>query len=148
MFTIRPLTRYEYVWIRSKDFAHLYSHLSETEPMPEKEYEEWYKFITNNPLATLFGVIENDTKLIGIGSLWLQPKYYHNQMNAGFIEDIIIDRPYRKKGLGKQLVKYIVDYGKNEKKCYKINLYCDSDLDKFYGANGFKKMKSGMEIRF
>ena len=148
MFTIRPLSRYEYSWINSCDFARLYAQLAPTEELPHKKYETWYRFITESPFATLFGVTENDTTLIGTGILWIQPKYYRKQMNAGYIEDIIVDQSYRKKGLGKQLIKCMVDYAKNEKNCYKINLYCESNLETFYEANGFKKTKSGMEIRF
>ena len=44
---------------------------------------------------------------------------------------------YRTKGLGKKMIKYIVDYCKRNK-FYKITLTCHENLIPFYEKNNFE----------
>ena len=54
----------------------------------------------------------------------------------GHIEDVIIDPMYRGKQLGKQLIQYIIEYGKTIK-LRKIRLNCDEKVLNFYIKNKF-----------
>ena len=69
----------------------------------------------------------------------------------GFIENIITDEEYRRRGIGKKLVKMAVEYGK-ENNCYKIVLLSSAkrkEAHLFYKDCGFDgDSKRGFEIRF
>ena len=65
---------------------------------------------------------------------------------AGHIEDIVVDEKVKGKMLGIQLVKELIKVGE-AKGCYRISLFCDKKLVKFYERNGFK-VNSVMMKRF
>ena len=56
---------------------------------------------------------------------------------AGHIEDIVVDTSVRGKMLGVKLIKELVEIGQ-KLGCYRITLFCDKKLIKFYERNGFK----------
>jgi GNAT superfamily N-acetyltransferase len=49
-----------------------------------------------------------------------------------------VSKSFRGNNYGKLLIQYLVEEAK-KKECYKITLYCDEKLEKFYGLNGFYK---------
>jgi len=83
-------------------------------------------------------VYEKDNNLIGTGSLLIEAKMTYNISYLGHIENIFVDEIYRKKGIGKQIVEYLVNYAK-EKLCYRIDLACADTLINFYKGLGFNK---------
>ena len=150
MYKIRPLTRYEYVWIDSQALHALFSQLTESTLLTDKQFLQWFKEIHENPCFTLFGIMTSPKKypkLIGVGTLWTQPKYYRNKGKSGHIEDIIIDKSHQKKGLGKQLVKYIIDYAKNNG-CYKVQLHCSEEMKPFYEELDLQNISRSMTRYF
>ena len=70
--------------------------------------------------------------------------------SIGFIENVITDTEYRRKGIGKKLIKMAIDYGK-ENNCYKIVLLSNvkrKEAHLFYEGCGFDgNSKRGFEIR-
>ena len=61
---------------------------------------------------------------------------YKTYNKFGHIEDVVVDKDHRNKGIGKLLINSLVDYGiKNG--CYKISLNASCELSKFYTSNGF-----------
>ena len=146
LYEIRAITRYEHVWIHTETLHHLFSQLTTSRLLTQHQFENWFNNVHANPCFTLFGVIESkhkDPKLVGVGTLWIQPKYYRDNGKSGHIEDIIIDKEHRKKGLGKSLVKYITDYAKG-KGCYKAQLHCAPEKQSFYEDIGFKNNSKSM----
>lgn len=122
----------------------------------KSDYEEYIKLITefrpvNNHITketfeniydiifknSIIFVIEIDNKLVASGKLLIEQKFIHNLAKYGYIEDIIVSKENRNNGLGEKLVKYIVDYCK-ENKFYKITLTCDEKLINFYKKNNFE----------
>ena len=122
----------------------------------KSDYEEYIKLITefrpvNNHITketfeniydiifknSIIFVIEIDNKLVASGKLLIEQKFIHNLAKYGYIEDIIVSKENRNNGLGKKIVKYIVDYCK-ENKFYKITLTCDEKLINFYKKNNFE----------
>ena len=122
----------------------------------KSDYEEYIKLITefrpvNNHITketfeniydiifknSIIFVIEIDNKLVASGKLLIEQKFIHNLAKYGYIEDIIVSKENRNNGLGKKIVKYIVDYCK-ENKFYKITLTCDEKLVNFYKKNNFE----------
>jgi len=144
MYTIRILTRYEYSWITTENIHHLFSQLTNSTLLTQKEFETWYKEIYKTSNSILFGVTIKNT-LVGIGSLWVEKKYYKGK--SGHIEDIIIDKNHQNQGLGKKLLKFITETAK-ERGCYKVQLHCKPELKSFYEKLNFKNNTCSMQMYF
>ena len=93
----------------------------------------WESFKSNSSSNSIVGIY-ND-KVIAYGSIIVENKIRGDI--AGHIEDIVVDNTVRGKMVGVKLVKELVDIGKT-KGCYRITLFCDEKLIKFYERNGFK----------
>ena len=69
----------------------------------------------------------------------------------GFIENVITDENYRRKGIGKKLMEMAIEYGKKNN-CYKVVLLSSvkrKEAQLFYEDCGFNgSSKRGFEIRF
>lgn len=96
-------------------------------------------FISNlNPNRHIIVVYEKDNEVIGTGSLLIEPKLTYNISYLGHIENIFVDEKHRNKGIGKQIIEYLVDYAR-EKLCYRIDLACEEKLIPLYKGLGFNK---------
>ena len=95
--------------------------------------EAWSNFISNTGSNSIVGVYNK--KIVAYGSIVVENKIRGEV--AGHIEDIVVDTNVRGKMLGVKLVKELVEIGKNFG-CYRITLFCDKKLIKFYERNGFK----------
>ena len=95
--------------------------------------EAWSNFISNTGSNSIVGVYNK--KIVAYGSIVVENKIRGEV--AGHIEDIVVDTSVRGKMLGVKLVKELVEIGKNLG-CYRITLFCDKKLIKFYERNGFK----------
>jgi glucosamine-phosphate N-acetyltransferase len=93
----------------------------------------WENFTSNTSANSIVGIYED--KIVAYGSIVVENKIRGDI--AGHIEDIVVDTTVRGKMVGVQLVKELVDIGKT-KGCYRITLFCDEKLIKFYERNGFK----------
>ena len=93
----------------------------------------WENFKSNSSSNSIVGIY--DDKVIAYGSILIENKIRGDI--AGHIEDIVVDTTVRGKMVGVKLVKELVDIGKT-KGCYRITLFCDEKLIKFYERNGFK----------
>ena len=93
----------------------------------------WKNFISNTGANSIVGLYEN--KIVAYGSIVIENKIRGDV--AGHIEDIVVDTTVRGKMVGVKLVKELVNIGKS-KGCYRITLFCDEKLIKFYERNGFK----------
>ena len=155
MYTIRPIKSTEQAWITSTTFHNLFSQLTTCTKLSDDQFQNWFDEIMNNPCATIFGVLnipDNATftdspKIVGCGTLWILPKYYRTLGKSGNIEDIIISQEHQNKGLGKQLVKHIIDYAKNHE-CYKVQLHCSKELQEFYEDLSLEHKTQGMSMYF
>lgn len=98
------------------------------------------KMNTNN---SNIWVIEIDGELMATGTILYEYKFIHNISILAHIEDICVSEKHRGKNYGKLLVKYLIEEAKNNT-CYKVTLYCDEKLERFYGSNGF--LKKGVQM--
>jgi glucosamine-phosphate N-acetyltransferase len=91
-------------------------------------------------------ILEHMNKIIGVGTIFKLKKLHNNPI--GQIEDVIITEKYRKLGLGKIIIRELVNIGLNNMKCYKIILNClDKNVD-FYKKCGFEQVGSEMKYVF
>ena len=93
----------------------------------------WKNFTSNTGANSIVGLYEN--KIVAYGSIVIENKIRGDI--AGHIEDIVVDTTVRGKMVGVKLVKELVNIGKS-KGCYRITLFCDEKLIKFYERNGFE----------
>tara|TARA_B100001121_G_scaffold193682_1_gene169217 strand:- start:1348 stop:1776 length:429 start_codon:yes stop_codon:yes gene_type:complete len=93
----------------------------------------WKNFTSNTGANSIVGLYEN--KIVAYGSIVIENKIRGDI--AGHIEDIVVDTTVRGKMVGVKLVKELVNIGKSMG-CYRITLFCDEKLIKFYERNGFK----------
>ena len=100
----------------------------------KEKYEEIYNEIFKN---SIIFVIEYNNKLIATAKLIIEQKFIHKLAKYGYIEDVIVDEDYRKQNIGKNIIKYIVDYCKTNN-FFKITLSCNKSLINFYEKNNFE----------
>jgi GNAT superfamily N-acetyltransferase len=107
----------------------------------------WEEIEQNN--IKYFIAIENN-KIISSCYLSIIPNLTRNGKSNGFIENVITDEKYRKKGIGKRIIKMAIEYGK-QNNCYKIILQSSFKRKKnhiFYEKCGFDgDSKRVFEIR-
>src|SRR3990167_7311494 len=80
-------------------------------------------------LKTFIGKMGKE--VVGIASIIIEPKYYHNFRPLAHIEDVVIKKEYRGCGFGKLLIKHCIEYAKKHN-CYRAILYCTNENVEFY----------------
>ena len=93
----------------------------------------WENFKSNSSSNSIVGIY-ND-KVIAYGSIVIENKIRGDV--AGHIEDIVVDTSMRGKMVGVKLINKLVNIG-SKKGCYRITLFCEKKLIKFYERTGFK----------
>jgi glucosamine-phosphate N-acetyltransferase len=92
-----------------------------------------------------FVVEEKDSSnIIASGSIIFEPKFRYTEKCA-HLEDVCVRPEYQKKGIGKKLVLYLIQYAK-KKKCYKIILNSHENNTPFYTKLGFQKHENGLRL--
>lgn len=114
-------------WIQLSELYRL-APLGEKNPIDLKE-------IFSNSRFKCF--IYDDSHLIGAGRALADGK------DCSYICDIAVHPDYQNTGLGKQIVKTLVDDSAGYKK---IILYSNPGIEGFYEKMGFKQMKTAMAI--
>jgi len=106
-----------------------------------KEFEYKIVFMPSNYEVY---VMILDGKIIATASIMYENKLRYSKPKA-FIEDVGVNKLYRKRGYGKKMVEHCIAVAKN-KGCYKIALSCKDSLVDFYKDLGFKKYQNLMVI--
>ena len=88
----------------------------------------------------LIFVAEDKGEIIGSIILHLQQKFIRDGGLASFIEEVIVRKEYRGKGIGEMLVSKAIEKAK-ELGCYKVILQCSDENVKFYEKCGLSKFK-------
>jgi len=84
--------------------------------------------------------VYDDEKLIGISGIWMLTKYYVGKHIE--LDNVYILPEYQKKGIGKLMVDWILEYGKS-KGCIASELNCylsNTEGHQFWNAMGYKKI--------
>ncbi len=79
-----------------------------------------------------------DKKVVATGMLVVRLNLSHGGKNVAYIENIVVDKEHRRKGIGEAIVAKLIS---NSRKldCYKIVLDCSVDAFHFYRKCGFAK---------
>ena len=128
--------------IKDTDFdslMELYMQLHDN-PMPDKTLEimELWKRILEDKDHHII-VAEEDGKIVSSCVCVIIPNLTHNQQPYAFVENVITDEKYRRRGLATECLNYARKIAQNEN-CYKIMLLTgskkESTLD-FYRQAGY-----------
>jgi len=68
-----------------------------------------------NEINSIIFVIKTINKIIACGSIFIEKKFIHHLGYVGHIEDIVVDKDYRKKGLGRMIINKLTEYNNNAK---------------------------------
>ena len=125
-----------------KNYLELLKQLTVVGDISQEKYE-----MTFDKMGAEVWVIEFEGKIIASVSLLLEQKIIHECGIVGHLEDVVVDRDYRKYGLGKFIIERIIKIAK-ERGCYKLIGDCKSELLGFYEKNGFESKCVQISIYF
>jgi NDP-sugar pyrophosphorylase family protein len=140
---IRKLSKDDY----NKGYLDLLCELSDTITMKtEATFSSVLEQIQKNSNHHIY-VLEDTTTntIIGTATLLVEPKFIHNGMNVGHIEDVVVSRKVQSKGLGKCMILYLTTY-MEETNCYKFILDCSENVKTFYSKCGYSSKAIQMSL--
>ena len=122
----------------SKGYLDLLSELSDTiTEKTEDMFKNVFEQVERNSNHYIYVLEDNTTNtLIGTATLLVEPKFIHNGMNVGHIEDVVVSRKVQSKGLGKCLILYLTTF-MEDMNCYKFILDCSENVKQFYSKCGY-----------
>jgi len=129
-YSIRKLESQDYY----KGYIELLENLTAVQENGKIKYDQFLNTIKTMPHVY---VIENDGIIIASGTLIVEQKIIHNLNKVGHIEDIVISKDHRKKGLGKLIVSFLTELARKNM-CYKVILNCEKDVIPFYSKMGYR----------
>ena len=100
----------------------------------------WKSFNENKSTKSIVGIL--DKKIVSYGSIVIENKIRGEV--AGHIEDIVVDKNYRGRFIGDNLIKELINIAEKYN-CYRITLFCKEHLKNFYSRQGFKKTSINMK---
>ena len=78
----------------------------------------------------------NSFEIVASGTIIIEPKIIHGGKNVGHIEDIVLAKHMRGKGISQEIL-HILKTIARENNCYKVILDCDDAVKNVYIKNGF-----------
>lgn len=90
---------------------------------------------------------EQTGRLVGAGSLLVEPKFIHACGSVGHIEDVVVAPSHRALGLGNRLVAHLAGAARAAG-CYKVILDCADGNAAFYERCGFARKGTAMALYF
>ena len=137
--------------LRKEDYFHGFLELLEQLTIVDAKSISFDDFSRRfNDINSVVYVIHdpNDPKkIIGTASLVFEKKFIRKLSTVAHIEDVVVDKAFRGKGLGILLIKKLVEVSKNHG-CYKVILDCSEKNEAFYEKIGFKKKEIQMALYF
>lgn len=110
--------------------------LKKTSDISKKTAEEIFRKINSNK-DHIIAVAVLEDKIVGAATLLIEQKFIHKGGLVGHIEDVVVDRNFQGKKIGKKIIEYLLEHSKN-RGCYKTILDCNDDVKPFYEKLGFK----------
>lgn len=119
----------------------LYSHISmdDGSVLTLKDAKKVFDKIKKYPDYKIF-VAKVNKKIVGTFALLILDNIAHMGAPSGLIEDVVVHPDFRRKGIGKQMIKFALDYCR-KKGCYKVALSSNKnrmEAHAFYESLGFQ----------
>jgi glucosamine-phosphate N-acetyltransferase len=94
------------------------------------------------------GEVEKESfEIIASGTIIIEPKIIRDGNSVGHIEDIVVIKHMRGKGLSQKILNILKEIAR-ENNCYKVILDCSEDVKNVYIKNGFRIGGTQMSIYF
>lgn len=116
-----------------KGIFSLYSQLSHGRECTRQYFNSFVESLNTN--HNIY-VLEEDNKIIVCATFVIESKLIRGGSRIMHIEDIVVDKYNRGRGLGLEIVKLLVEKSKTMG-CYKAILNCADEYIDFYKKNGF-----------
>uniref|UniRef100_A0A6C0D1P2 N-acetyltransferase domain-containing protein n=1 Tax=viral metagenome TaxID=1070528 RepID=A0A6C0D1P2_9ZZZZ len=129
-----------------KQYIELLSQLTNTPIITDEEFINKVNEISKIGTIIICYIPNIDIEIIGSGTIIYEPKIIHGGKSVGHIEDIIVDKNHRNKGIAQNILNILIELAKN--KCYKVILDCKEELTDFYSKVGFNKNGNQMAKYF
>ena len=98
------------------------------------------KHLIKGSFAFAVAVDKTSKKAVGMGRL------LSDGVSDAYIQDLVVLPRFRDKGIGKEIVKTLVEYCKSKGILW-IGLIAEPDQDSFYSNLGFKPMKNYVPMK-
>lgn len=118
----------------------------ELDPSDFNDIDRVQKHLASMPNCKTIYVLCIDSRVIGTFGIFVEPKTIHNMASVAHIEDLVILKEYRGRGLGRQILQKIKEICQQDSDIYKIILECKPELVDFYKKEGFESV--GYSMRF
>ena len=82
-------------------------------------------------------VRSSEGEVDGTATILIENKFLHCGSRVGHIEDVVVQKGKRTKGLGKELIEKCLEIARDNG-CYKVILDCNKETIPFYVKCGFK----------
>ena len=109
--------------------------------------DKFIEFIVNIPKNHEIYVLQNNTEIIGCGTLIIEQKLIHNFGKVGHIEDVFIRKEHRGNNYSEIIMNYLKHIAK-KRGCYKVILDCSDNLKPIYEKCGFTSKNIQMSVYF
>jgi len=124
------------------DILNLYKQpdMDDGKVLSQEQAEKIFDRILSYPNYKVFVAII-DEKIIGTFALAVMDNLAHMGAPSGLIEDVVVKTEYQGKGIGKQMMRFAIEYCMKYG-CYKVALSSNLKREKahrFYESLGFKK---------
>ncbi|KAI0567157.1 Acetyltransferase (GNAT) [Gracilaria domingensis] len=129
-----------------RGFFEVLSQLTAAPRLSSEQFGELVRAQIELDVQLTLVAVEGD-RVLGTGSILIEPKFIRGGSPAGHIEDVVMHSSLRGKGVGKQIIERLVGHAK-EKGCYKVVLDCGEYNVPFYEKCGLKQMGRQMAIYF
>ena len=101
---------------------------------PCNVYNMWKAYLNGSSKTYVY--LDEDNNIIGSSTVFIEDKFLHCGSRVGHIEDVVVDRECRVKGVGTAMINQCVEYAQAQD-CYKVILDCAENIIPFYVKCGF-----------
>ena len=120
---------------KREEIFSLLSQLTSAPLISEKSYNDIINNLDDNHNIFVYVL---DNKIVGMITLLHEQKLIYNGSKIVHIEDLVVDKEYKNRGIGRDLINYCLDKISKEE-YYKIILDCSEELERYYNKFGFEK---------
>jgi GNAT superfamily N-acetyltransferase len=135
--TIREANQEDLLSILS---LHAQLDFGEGDTLPAEDAKTIFGRIQRYPDYRIY-VAAIDKEIVGTFALLIMDNLAHRGALSGIVEDVVVHKDLRRKGIGKEMMRFAMDYCR-EKGCYKLALSSNRRrrlAHRFYESLGFHK---------
>ena len=97
-------------------------------------YNIWKAYLEGSSKTYVY--INNENRIVGTATIIVEDKFLRCGSSVGHIEDVVVDKTCRTRGVGRELTNKCVEFAE-EHGCYKVVLDCSEKNIPFYVKCGF-----------